>query len=215
MSKVQVVGSRGAEVRARIVGLRQPHKYPGNVKSLMLIAYMDIALEHHAAIWLLRESELTGSAFAMVRLVHDAFLRALWVNAVATEDEIEQASRDEFKFPPMQKMRDDIKERYGDAANPEQMQLLDQLLQRLKEAWRVMSSYTHSGGRQIAQRFTFDEVKPNYSDGDTARTLNLATMALLLLARMFFMSMGRQREAAETKNMIIEYSAAVADAISY
>jgi hypothetical protein len=142
MSLLDDISNRGAEIRAQLVKLVLPHDYPGDVKSPMLLAYVDIALEHHTAIWLLRASELTGSAFALVRLVFDTMLRALWINAVATERQIEQASRDELNFPPMSQMRDDIKQSYfGESEKPEDVELVDTFFQAIKEAWRIMCSY--------------------------------------------------------------------------
>lgn len=185
MSLLDDITVRGAEIRAQLRELLYRHEYGCDTKTLVLVAYVDLALEHHEAIWLLRKSKLTGSAFALVRPVLDILFRALWINAVATEQQIEQASRDELYFPPMHEMRDDIKERYSDKSDPEQAELFDTLLQRLKKAWKTMSSYTHPGGNQITSRFTFDEVKPNYSEGEIACGLNLATFALLLLMRMF------------------------------
>jgi hypothetical protein len=101
------------------------------------------------------------------------------------------ASRDELKFPPMHQMREDIKKAYGDESDPEQMRKLDEFFQYVKEAWRTMSSYTHSGGLQIGRRFTEDKVKPNYSEGEMVEALSMASVALLLL-HMFFISMDEE-----------------------
>jgi hypothetical protein len=202
MSLLDDITSRGAEVRARLRELLLRHKYAGNTKNLVLAAYVDIALEHHKAIWQLHKSGLNGSALAMVRLVWDPYLRALWINKVATEQHIEQASRDEFQFPPMRQMREDIKQAYGDVSDPEQMEKLDEFLQRVKEAWEAMCSYTHSGGLQIGRRFTFDEVKPKYSEGEIAEALNVVTVALMLLLQMFFVSMACYEEVKEVLTLV-------------
>ncbi len=139
-------------------------EYSGGIKTRVLAGYVDIALEHHEAIWLLKERKLTGSAFALVRSVFDCWLRALWINAIATEQQIEQAGRDELKFPPMRQMRADIKPVYFKT-----LEDADRLFQFLEPLWRVLSSYTHSGGRQLARRFTGDQVKPSYTDREIAQ----------------------------------------------
>jgi hypothetical protein len=65
--------------------------------------------------------------------------------------------------------------------------------------------YTHSGGLQLGRRFTSDgELKPNYSDGDIAQLLSSATVALLLLAHMFFVSMHRYEEMEEVRTLLRE-----------
>ena len=38
-----------------------------------MVGYVVIAIQHHRAIWLLKEAELYGSAFALVRPVFDAW----------------------------------------------------------------------------------------------------------------------------------------------
>jgi uncharacterized protein DUF6988 len=207
VSLLDDISTRGAEIRAQVRELLYPHEYACDTKTLVLVSYVDLALEHHEAIWLLRKSELTGSAFALVRPVLDILFRALWINAVATEQHVEQVSRDELYFPPMREMRDDINERYSDKSCPKQAELFDTLLRRLKEAWKTMSSYTHPGGQQITRRFTFDKVKPNYSEDETACALDLATFALLLLMRMFWMSLSAQGEADETAALLAKYNA--------
>ena len=169
-----------------------------------LAGYVDIALEHHEAIWLLKERKLTGSAFALARPVFDCWLRALWINAIATEQQIEQASRDALKFPPMRQMRAEIKPVYSTSHTIEDV---DRLFQFLESLWKILSNYTHSGGRQLARRFTGDQVKPSYTDREIAQALNLPTMALMLLMRAFFMSMGDQRDADETHTLLMQYFA--------
>jgi len=77
------------------------HEYPGNTKNLVLMVYVNIGLEHHAAIWPLSNSKLHGSAFLMVRLIFDVMLRAYRINRVATEQQLEEASHDQLKFPRM------------------------------------------------------------------------------------------------------------------
>ena len=204
MSLLDDISTRGAQVRARLRQLLQRHEYPRDIKSLMLRAYVDIAMEHHEAIWLLAKFKLNGSAFAMVRPVFDTMFRALWINKVATEQQIEQASRDELDFP-IGKIRDDIKQGYFSDRPPEEAQLFDEILQLLKEAWGAMCSYTHSGGLQLARRFTGDELKPDYSEGAIVEALNLVTIALLLLMHMFFVSMRCQKGDEETQTMLRQY----------
>jgi hypothetical protein len=179
-------------------------KYSGGMKTRVLAGYVDIALEHHEAIWLLKERKLTGSAFALVRPVFDCWLRALWINAIATEQQIEQASCDKLKFPPMHQMRSEIKPVYFKSPTLEDA---DRLFQFLESLWRILSSYTHSGGRQLARRFTGDQVKPSYTDREIAQALNLPTMALMLLMRVFFMSMGDHQDADKTHTLLMQYFA--------
>jgi Family of unknown function (DUF6988) len=204
MSLLDDIGTRGAELRTRMRELLWRGEYSGGIKTRVLVGYVDIALEHHEAIWLLKERKMIGSAFVLVRSVFDCWLRALWINAIASEEQIERAGRDALTFPSMRQMRADIKPVYSTSHTLEDV---DRLFQFLESLWRILSSYTHSGGRQLARRFTGDQVKPSYPDSEIAQALNLPTMALMLLMRAFFMSMGDQRDADETHTLLMEYFA--------
>jgi hypothetical protein len=182
---------------------------PTPSRTACLPGYVAIALEQHQGIWLLKDNELRGCALALVRTVMDPWLRALWINAIATEQQIEEAWLDKLRFPPMHEMRADIQQAYFGHAreDAELAAIVKKFFKRVRKAWSITSSYTHSGGRQIARRFTGDEVKPNYSDTEVAQALNLSTIALMLLMRAFFMSMGKQPEADEVETLLMQYFA--------
>src|SRR5215470_11688207 len=75
MSLPDEIAVRGAEIRTRLRELLERHEYLGDTtKTVMVIGYVDLAFEHHNAIWLLMERKLTGSALALVRPVIDAWL---------------------------------------------------------------------------------------------------------------------------------------------
>jgi len=135
MSLLEDITTRGAEIRTRLRELL-PDKYPAaDTKTILLRAYVDIALEHHAAIWLLTDRKLNGSAFALVRPVYDTTLRALWTNKVATEQQMEKALEDELGFP-LEKICAEIKEGYFSGRPAEEVELFDRILQFVvKEAW--------------------------------------------------------------------------------
>jgi uncharacterized protein DUF6988 len=202
MSLVDDIIIRGDELRTQLSALLPRHKYLGNTKNQALIGYVDISLEHHKAIWLLIKSELNGSAFAVARSVFDAYFRALWVNKVATPEQIEQVWRDEWKLP-MWKMYAQIKQDYlGTSASNDDAKIAEQAhlgFQALEKMWTILSSYTHSGGLQLGRRFTGDKVEPNYSEAEIAEVLNWATTVLMMLLRMFFVSMGHFEETKEIK----------------
>jgi hypothetical protein len=209
VSLLDDVTARGAELRTRVHELFARHEYRDTIKNRVLAGYVAIALEQHKGIWLLKDNELRGSALALVRTVMDPWLRALWINAIATEQQIEEAWLDKLRFPKPHEMRADIQQAYFGHADQdaEFAAIVKKFFKVLRKAWSITSSYTHSGGRQIARRFTGDEVKPSYSDVETAQALNLATIALMLLMRAFFMAMGKQPEADEVEALLMQYFA--------
>jgi len=173
-----------------------------------LLAYVDLTLEHYAAIWLLRERELFGSAFALVRPLYDIMLRALWIGAKATDEQVEQASRDELNWRRIE-LFDEIKEAYfGQQAlkDAELAQLADEFFQEQRNLMKVLHSYTHPGVRQLGRRFTGYQVKPKFSEADIAQGLNLANNALMCLMQGFFVIMQAKRESDEIRALIMQYS---------
>jgi hypothetical protein len=105
-------------------------------------------------------------------------------------------------------VRADIKLVYfGTPQDPEKAETLDQLFKSLDEVWKILCSYTHSGARQLTRRFTFDEVKPNYTEHEITQALSAATAILLLGSVVFFGSIGAHQEADDTVAMRNQYHA--------
>jgi hypothetical protein len=207
--------ARGAEVRRELRGLLPRHKYQGNTKSIVLMAYVDIALEHHEAIWLLTEAKLYGSAFALLRPLFDVMQRGYWINKCASPEQIEATLHDEFKLPSTGKILADIKRDYLAPVQPGSSDVTpkqaDQFIRMLKDVWKAMCSYTHSGSLQLHRRFKDDRIRPDYSEGDIAQALRLAMTPLFLLLNMFFVSMGKSEEAKEVRTMLQQFTAEFKD----
>jgi hypothetical protein len=207
VSLLDDISNRGVEIRTRLRQLL-PRDAAGVAKTDWLIGSMDIALEHHEAIERLVKSKLNGSAFGVVRMVFDAFLRSLWINACATDEQIEQAARDTLIWPKMWKMRETIKDTYfSGPCDAEAAANRASFFEFLRESWPIMCDYTHSGSRQIARRFTDDEVKPDYGDGAILQAVNLTNVAVLLMTGMLFGSTGHEQEAEDVGTMLRDYAA--------
>jgi hypothetical protein len=217
MSLLDDITARGAELRTGVHEMFARQDYSSDIRTVLVIGCVDTALEHHHALWLLTDAKLYGSAFAFLRLMYEALVHALWLNKVACPEQIEEASRDEFYWPKMNKMHNQIKRAYfgpppdaqqqEDKEKAEFAESVDQLFERLKEAWRIMNSYTHSGALQLGRRFAFDEVKPNYTEGEKAEVLNFANIALMTFTGLLLDSLGCERETRELRTLFIQYCA--------
>ena len=158
MSLLDDVTTRGDQVRGRLYEFVQRHKYDSDTKNAVSVAYVAIALEHHKAIWILSKLGLNGSAFALLRAVFEAYCRALWINKVATAEQIEEASRDELRFPKMQKMHDEIKQAYFETPDEKELtsdgladaqrlrELGDKFFAFLKKVWPALKPASSEGG---------------------------------------------------------------------
>jgi hypothetical protein len=199
------IAARGAEIRDRLRQLLPSHA-TGDTKTNWLIGSMDIALEHHEAVEQLVKNKLNGSAFGVVRILFDTFLRAVWISESATGEQIEQAASDALVWPKMWKMRETIKEAALIGCDAEVAARRDSWFEFLKESWPIMCDYTHSGSRQIARRFIESgEVKPDYSDGEIAESVNLTNLAVLMMTAMLFARIGPIEKAEEILTMLADY----------
>jgi hypothetical protein len=212
---VEDITTRGAELRERVHEMFARHDYSPDNRTVLVIGCVDTALEHHRALWLLKDAKLYGSAFAFLRLMFDALVRALWLDKVACTEQIEEVTRDEFYWPEMRKMLNQIKRAYfgpppdaqqqADKEKVEFAKAVDQLFESFKDAWPSMNSYTHSGALQIARRFSFDEVRPNYTEGETVQVLNFANRALMTFTGLLLDSLGAEREMRELRTLFMQY----------
>lgn len=196
-SEIISIIKKGAKLKRKIDEIVKRYDYPKDNKSLILLAYHSIVIEHHTAIHLLIQNNLCGSAFALVRPKFETLYRAYWVNACATEEQINKVIKEEDVFPKMNRMIKEIDSVYG----------TDNFWQKVKSySWSAMNDYTHTGIRQISRRFKGNEVLPNYDSCERIEVLNGTNIALLLMAVLFFDVFKKTKEVKEIEQMIIEYS---------
>jgi len=132
---------------------------------------LDIALEHQKAIILLIANKLYGSAFALIRLLFEAYVRGLWLNYCANDKEIEKFKKGKLdkKFV---KLIEDIEKVDGYNGGT---------LSSAKQAgWKVMNSFTHSGFSQIIRRNTESSIEPNYEMEEIEEAITFANAIGLL-----------------------------------
>lgn len=197
MTEVESIITRGKSIRDSLLEMLHRHEFTAESKNILLAAYTDIAIEHHESIHLLIAQKLCGSAFALVRPLFETLYRAHWVNKCASDEQIEAIyNQDSFNFPKTTEMVKMIDESYS----------TENFFMGIKlNSWSAMCSYTHTGLLPISRRFTGTDVKPNYDTGEILEVLNSSNMAILLIARLFFVSLGKSIEAQEAEKMILEY----------
>lgn len=182
-----------------LVGL---HQTPSHGERIVLVgSYLDTVIEHHESMALLIRSEKYGSAFALLRLVYDSVLRACWVNACATDDQVRQLrTTDEHTrvFPHSTALFSALDSAYG----------LNNQIQNLKGKWEAMCSYTHSGLRQLARRGFRGAKRHGYSPRAIIEVVDFATSGLASLARVYFAATGNGRWALTVSALETEYYAA-------
>lgn len=115
-----------------------------------------VALEHQKSIVLLVANLLHGSAFALVRLIFEAYVRGLWLYRCASKDEVDKFQNEkggiDKTFATLITEIEQVKGyEYGMLSDVK------------KTSWKAMNDYTHSGIRQISRRITEDSIEPTYA----------------------------------------------------
>ena len=132
-----------------------------NVASVLL---HDVVFDTQRAIFDLVLKEHYGPAGALLRVLFEAHVKAVWVARCATEDEIEQLNSDTLKSRrhprknmSFQEMIDNI-----ESLTPN----MDGKLSEFKKAhWRGLNSLTHSGALQFKNRIQGAEIGKAFAPG--------------------------------------------------
>jgi len=200
MNKVSTVVDAADDLRNAI--LAALHNVSSHGERLTLIAaYLDTVIEHHDTITNAIRRGAFGSAFALARPVYDSSLRAFWVNACATDEQVRELvtyDHHDRVIPRGNDLYSKLDATYG----------LNNQIQSLKGKWEAMSSYTHSGLRQLGRR-GFRGAKPHgYTPRAIIEIVDFSTSSLASLARVYINAAGNALWALFVTAMEKDYYAA-------
>lgn len=176
----------------RIEKLSIPAKHRARVAASCL----DVSLEHHKSIVLLTRESYYGSAFALIRLQFEAYIRGVWLLYCASDSELEKFTNDKLA-KTFGNLISDLEDH--DAFNVG-------VLSNIKvEAWNAMNSFTHTGLLQVIRRSTATEIAPNYPEEEIVGTLDSAdSTAFLATLPIVEMSIGNMSDKEELCNQLLE-----------
>jgi hypothetical protein len=160
----------------------------------LVIAVISQSIEHHQSMLLLLQHDKTGSAFTLARSVFDGMYRGLWIDQIATDEEIKHFLRN-----------DEIDARIGAMAEAiDAASSTSSSFQGLKQgSWSILCSFSHNGMQQLGRRFTGNVMEPSYPDSQKATVMELATVCILLLAKGFLEARGLTREVEEIAGLML------------
>jgi hypothetical protein len=152
---------------------------PSTNRARAAAACLALAQQHHSIV-LLCEHRLYGSAFALVRVSFEAYVRGEWLISCATDEQVDYFFT--AKEPPKLDIligQIEIQPTFSEGT-----------LSALKARhWKSMCAYTHSGGLHVQRWQTPDGVEPNYSLDEVDEVLlfaeiigSLAAIATLALS---------------------------------
>jgi uncharacterized protein DUF6988 len=175
------------------------HDYPDNSRTVIVIGLLATMIEHHRAMLLLIRNRRVGSAFALARSIVESMYRGMWINACATDQQIQAFEADD-KFPVnMPDMAKAIDETYRSHGFFEDLR---------KRGWAALCSYTHSGMLQLGRRFREHKVQPNYDDREIYESTTTVTTCILLLAGKFLAYQHHAAECEAVEGLVVAYAPA-------
>lgn len=135
---------------------------PSTMRVRISVGCFGIALDHHHAVSILVKSGRLASAFALARMVFEAFLRGAWLANAATETEVQEFA--EGKEPPkVDRLLAALESKVG---------YEDKFLSEVKaSAWKAMCSYTHTGGLQVQRWQSASSIEPSYTAAEVGDVL--------------------------------------------
>jgi len=172
------------------------HSFPTDNRTLIVIGFISMLIEHQESILLLVMHNHAGSASALIRPIVEGAYRGLWINLPATDAEV-------LKFNE----KDEINLKFGEIATAlDSAYSTEDFFQDFKtRAWKHLNSYTHGGMHQIGRRFVNDRVENNYSDEEIFEMTTSATTIVLLTISLFLKRHGHADSADQVQALLETY----------
>jgi hypothetical protein len=177
------------------------HGFPDDYRTVTVIGFMSVLIEHQESILLLVMHNNAGSASALVRPIVEGAYRGLWINLPATDEEIEKFNQQDKIALGFGELATALDTAYG----------MGDFFQDFKtRTWKHLNSYTHGGMHQIGRRFVKHEVANNYSEGEIYEmTTTVTTMVVLLVS--FFLKRQGHLDSGDEVQALLETYGPVAD----
>lgn len=171
------------------------NQFPTGDRNVLLIAYWALMLDYHKGILSLLQSGFSGSAFALVRPVVEAVVRA-HVTLMGSEEDLLSIQKDEYKV--------NFKEI---GAKIDAAFALERLMENfLNDVTRsALHSYTHSGLLQLGRRFDGNDIKPNYSDEEIIEVIRVTTSAIFMVTNLAIKHFGFEHDWKNVCQMYNEW----------
>ncbi len=171
------------------------NQFPIDDRNVLLIAYWALMFDYHKGILSLLQSEFCGAAFALVRPVVEAVVRA-HVAVKGLDEDLKRIQNDEYTVN-FKQIGPKIDADFG----------LDHLMENfLNDVTRsALHSYTHSGLLQLGRRFDGNDIKPNYSEGETIEVIRVTTSAIFMVTNLVTKYFGFERDWSRVTDLYVEW----------
>lgn len=146
---------------------------PASLRTQLAGASFSIALDHHSGIGILLHNEREAPAFALLRLLFEAYVRGRWLAECASDEKLE-AIGSGGRFPLMNDMLGALEGQLEDAER--------YLTASKKHNWDALNAYTHTGAHQLQRYLREGGIEASYADDEIEEALDFADAFALLSA---------------------------------
>jgi len=156
---------------------------PTGDRNTLLIAYWSLAFDHHRGVLCLLSNKFYGSAFALVRPIVEAAVRA-HVVIMGSDEDVQRLRNDEYRtnFGTVGK---EIDAAFSTDA------LFEKFLGGAKSS---LHSFTHAGLLQLGRRFSGTDLVPSYSEGEIIEVIRTSMSAAFLVTNLVTKRFGFEEE---------------------
>lgn len=163
--------------------------FTASLKARTAGACFAIVQDHHEAIVFLIERRSYTSAFALLRIAFDAYVRGVWLSLCATDREIEEFhASDERPNTGLLIL----------AIEKEPDFVAGLLSDYKKRNWKALCDFTHTGYRQVDRWNTEDAIEPNYPINEVIEVLSASGLAAMMSVVSFAALVGHTDLALRT-----------------
>jgi len=156
---------------------------PTGDRNTPLMAYWSLAFDFHRGILCLVSHRFYGAAFALVRPIIEAVVRA-HVVIMSSETDLKRLLGDEYRTN-LATVGKEI-DTFFRTEN-----LFEDFLERSRKA---LHSYTHAGMLQLGRRFSGTDLIPNYSEGEIVEVIHTSTSAVFMVNNLVTKHFGFESE---------------------
>jgi len=159
-----------------------------------LMAYWSLVFEFHRGILCLASHKFYGAAFALVRPIIEATVRA-HVVIMSSEADLKKLLGDEYRTNLATVGREI--DTYFQTEN-----LFEYFLKRSRKA---LHSYTHAGMLQLGRRFSGTDLAPNYFEEEIVEVIHTSTSAAFMVNNLVTKHFGFEEEWRQNTEIFTEW----------
>ena len=192
VDQVSIELSNACDLSAWISSKLNETSFNATARNRVVAPCFAVTLDHFDAVLVLlgRNPKIYSSAFALMRLVFESYIRGLWLFYCATDDEIESFSNGTFELPRKIEVMIDSIENVCDFDGK-------QLSITRTTCWKHLCDYTHTGALQVQRWNKHDSIEPAYSNDEVLEVIRFTKAYALLAAVSFAESILNNNELAE------------------